>query len=211
MSWRLAQSLIKLREQINAAHPSRSKASDGSIGDTAHSARQSDHNPDNLGRVTAIDITHDPANGVDGHGLSRTLAQDGRTKYVIFAGEIYRSYKLNLGWAKYTGSNSHHHHVHISVLASNADDDALWANIGEAKPRIISRSTLRRGDTGSAVQELQRKLGIRADASFGPETEPAVREFQAHHNLKVDGIVGQATNAKLFGDAEALMQFREDE
>jgi peptidoglycan hydrolase-like protein with peptidoglycan-binding domain len=164
--------------------------SDGSIGDTAHSARKSDHNPNAQGVVTAIDITADTANGVDGHELSRTLAQDGRTKYVIFAGEIYRSYKPHLGWTKYTGANPHNKHVHISVLASNADDDALWANIGEARPKIIGRSTLRYKDRGSSVQDLQRLLGIEQDGVFGNLTLHAVREFQEHHGLEVDGIAG---------------------
>ena len=33
MAWRLAKSLEKLRSQVNAKHPKRSKASDGAIGD----------------------------------------------------------------------------------------------------------------------------------------------------------------------------------
>jgi hypothetical protein len=40
--------------------PERSKESDGSIGNAEHSARQSDHNPDQFGIVRAIDITNDP-------------------------------------------------------------------------------------------------------------------------------------------------------
>lgn len=218
MSWRLAKSLIKLREQINAAHPTRSRVSDGSVGDARHqrAGNKSDHNPNAQGVVTAIDITHDPVNGVDGKHLSRALAEDKRTKYVIFAGEIYRSYKPHLGWAKYTGSNSHNKHVHISVVANGADDVSPWANLGQGDPVVttnapIKRSTLRRGDTGTAVQDLQRRLDIRVDGAFGPDTEHAVREFQAHHGLKVDGVVGKATNAVLFGDSEELLKFREDE
>jgi len=42
MSWRLARSLEPLRNEVNAAAPNRSKASDGTIGDTAHSSRASD-------------------------------------------------------------------------------------------------------------------------------------------------------------------------
>ena len=59
MTWRLAGSLVTLRNEINAAYPGRSKVSDGSIGDTSHSARVSDHNPDAGGVVRAIDVTQD--------------------------------------------------------------------------------------------------------------------------------------------------------
>src|SRR6266542_3302920 len=91
MSWRLAKALEQLRLQINTSFPLRSKVSDGSIGDTAHSNRASDHNPNAAGVVTAIDVTHDVAHGVDGHTLSRQLIKDKRTKYVIFSGEIWKA------------------------------------------------------------------------------------------------------------------------
>src|SRR4051794_9209283 len=60
MAFRLAKALETLRSQVNAAHPTRRKASDGWIGDTAHSARKSDHNPNSAGVVCALDMTHDP-------------------------------------------------------------------------------------------------------------------------------------------------------
>ena len=193
MAWRLALSLEKLRSQINAAFPARSKASDGSIGDQAHASRASDHNPNAQGVVTAIDITHDPEHGVDGEVLSRALAQDKRTKYVIFAGEIYRTYKPNLGWAKYTGPNSHHHHVHISVKQESADDESPWVLSG--KP---ARRTLKFGDSGPDVSDLQTKLSIKADGKFGNHTLFAVREYQLANGLKGDGIVGPKTLALLY-------------
>ena len=45
MSFRLAESLITLREQANTIFPNRSKASDGWIGNAEHATRASDHNP----------------------------------------------------------------------------------------------------------------------------------------------------------------------
>lgn len=57
--------------------------------------------------------------------------------------------------------------------------------------------TLRRGDTGEGVRELQRRLGIAADGSFGPKTEAAVRDLQGLHALKVDGVAGPKTWAVL--------------
>ena len=63
MAWRLARSLDTFGMQMDALWPNRSKVSDGTIGDTAHSHRKSDHNPNSAGVVTARDVTHDPASG----------------------------------------------------------------------------------------------------------------------------------------------------
>lgn len=202
MSWRLAKCLIKLREQLDAAHPQRSKASDGSIGDAAHSARVSQHNPDQNGVVRAIDITHDPANGVDGHVLSRQLVTDSRTYYVIFAGEIWKSRTGK--WEAYRGPNGHFHHVHISVVgdAHDYDDTAPWAlgDVPAVQPGAVApvRRTLKFGDEGPDVIELQAKLGIKADGKFGNHTLFALREYQAFHHLETDGIAGSKVYAVMF-------------
>lgn len=122
-TWRLADALLKLREQVNAAYPKRSKASDGSIGDTAHSARTSDHNPDAHGVVNAIDITHDPASGCDAGKLAEALrrSRDPRIKYVIFGGRIFSSKVEPWVWRPYSGANRHDKHVHVSV-----QNDGEW-------------------------------------------------------------------------------------
>lgn len=63
--WRLADSLVTLRDEINTMFPERSKVSDGAKGDTAHAKRLSDHNPNAAGVVCAIDVTHDTKEGAD--------------------------------------------------------------------------------------------------------------------------------------------------
>ncbi len=60
------------------------------------------------------------------------------------------------------------------------------------------RRTLRRGDVGGDVHELQLQLNRRAaalavDGRWGPATDAAVRAFQEGEGLRVDGIVGPAT------------------
>jgi peptidoglycan hydrolase-like protein with peptidoglycan-binding domain len=56
------------------------------------------------------------------------------------------------------------------------------------------------GAEGRQVQLLQQSLGgVKVDGIFGPETEAAVRSFQAGKGLTVDGIVGPQTSAALRG------------
>jgi hypothetical protein len=68
-----------------------------------------------------------------------------------------------------------------------------------------SYPTLRRGDHGPAVKRAQKhlrrwNLGLdrpTADGSYGEGTGRAVRQFQATHNLKPDGVIGARTWQKL--------------
>src|SRR6185436_13193710 len=55
------------------------------------------------------------------------------------------------------------------------------------------RKTIRRPMKSDLVKELQAKLKLDADGTFGPKTEAAVRQFQRDHNLTPDGIVGPRT------------------
>src|SRR5262245_38586963 len=148
MAWRLAKSIEVLRDQINTMAPTRSKASDGTIGNAEHAARSSDHNPwvkdGSTGVVTAIDITHDPAHGVTGSGIAEAIraSRDPRVKYIIFNHRICNSTPVSKGgkkyaaweWSPYTGKNAHEHHVHISVKSDKTlyDSREPWAQ-GEAK------------------------------------------------------------------------------
>jgi putative chitinase len=75
---------------------------------------------------------------------------------------------------------------------------ALTGDIPTRAPiSAATTATLRRGSTGDAVKQMQRKLGIPADGDFGPGTEAAVRKWQAANGLTADGIVGPKTLAAL--------------
>lgn len=200
MTWRLALSLKTLRAQVDAKWPGRSKASDGSIADAAHSARKSDHNPDASGRVNAIDITHDPANGLDAGALAEILRNSGdpRLKYIISNARIASADK-GWAWRPYTGLNAHRHHVHVSVVSGPiGDGEQQWDLDGIAPGQPL----LKRGDRGAAVRHLQMRLNrmgwlVTVDGDFGARTAAAVEHFQLVRHLTVDGVVGAETWAAL--------------
>lgn len=114
--WRLAKSLEVLRKECNAYAPTRSKTKDGTIGDKAHQLHDSRHNPNKENVVTAWDLTHDPAGGMDAHKLVRkmTLNPHPDLYYIISNGEAaYRT--TGFVWKTYKGSDPHLGHAHIAV------------------------------------------------------------------------------------------------
>ena len=60
---------------------------------------------------------------------------------------------------------------------------------------VKNRPTLRRGDSGPFVSEVQLKLRVNGGGSdqFGPKTEAAVRAFQRTQGMLADGIIGPKT------------------
>lgn len=85
---------------------------------------------------------------------------------------------------------------------------------GEVKPKS-TRPTLRRGNNGETVKEMQELLLKHghdlgkwgADGKFGDATETAVRLFQSINGLYVDGIVGVKTWAALEADAVKALSY----
>jgi len=79
-----------------------------------------------------------------------------------------------------------------SMMAGTAPNPSVVpATDGDGRP------TLRRGDTGALVKQVQTKVGVAASGNFDGETEAAVRRFQHDHGLVPDGIVGPRTWATL--------------
>lgn len=135
MAYYLAPALASLRDEVNRAHPRRDKTSDGWIGDTAHAARKSDHNPDyaNGGVVRALDIDHD---GIDKVKLRQIVCADPRVEYFIQDWKIYTR-QNGFRAARYTGSNGHTGHSHTSLRHGAAYEMAgTWGYAaGTAAPR----------------------------------------------------------------------------
>ncbi len=72
---------------------------------------------------------------------------------------------------------------------------------GDVPVPTPTKPTLRKGSTGKYVVECQNALltlgydlsPSGADGKYGKKTETAVKQFQKHEKLKVDGIVGKNT------------------
>lgn len=170
--WRVAKSLDVLLAEVNARAPKRSKASDGSIGDAAHAARTSDHNPwvhdaAGVGVVRARDFTHDPAGGLDADWLAAQVADQlgkhpalGSGAYVIRSRRIISTDRLREGWRPYSGSNPHEHHVHVSVGLRGYDSTAPWL----AAPKPAGK--VRRPEVRAALAAL-RKVRDTAKTAVG--------------------------------------------
>jgi hypothetical protein len=124
----------QLRLQVDDNYPDRDRASDGWIGNLAHSLRPSDHNPDEQGIVRAIDIDRD-LSGKAKPDLMPDLAdqirlfakrdKSKRVSYVIFNGRIASS-RMGWRWRTYKGSSPHTSHCHVSFTKKGDSDDSFF-------------------------------------------------------------------------------------
>jgi hypothetical protein len=77
---------IAVLRQATALRPKRKKASDGLLPSAAHlkASPTSDHNTG-----LAVDLTHDPKNGIDCEEIFENIKADKRVKYLIFNKKIW--------------------------------------------------------------------------------------------------------------------------
>lgn len=143
----VAPAVVALQLTLDLARPGRRDVwPDGTIGDAAHAARESDHNPDDDDQVCAVDV-HDSDELDDGE-LYESLKRAGSAnpvKYAINAGRIWSPAR---GEHAYTGSNAHKDHCHVSVTQAGKNRTAPWY-----LPGITTRE-----DDGDMTPEQDRKL-----------------------------------------------------
>jgi hypothetical protein len=135
MKPKLCKAGQQLREQFDDSFPSRLRDSDGWIADARHvAAGTSDHIPDPSSQsiVRAIDVDRDVSGKAkpdlmpDIADQLRKLAKtDKRIAYIIFNGRI-ASPRLGWRWRKYTGSNPHNHHCHVSFTRKGDEDGSFF-------------------------------------------------------------------------------------
>lgn len=129
---------VTLRDQVNEMWPSRNKASDGWIGDSAHASRKgwgtngkgSYHNQDPKGIVHAIDLDEGFL-GKGGQKIAMEFAEQlatycregkdgGRIAHIVYENQVASATANN--WHFRGSGYGHKHHVHIS-FTNRADHD----------------------------------------------------------------------------------------
>jgi hypothetical protein len=120
---RATPAAIAVLRQATAIAPLRMKASDGLLPSQAHmkASPNSDHNTG-----LAVDLTHDPKHGIDCVDIFEKLKEDARVEYLIFKGKIWSKARAKEGNRKYTGSNQHTRHLHISIKPELSKDTSPW-------------------------------------------------------------------------------------
>jgi peptidoglycan hydrolase-like protein with peptidoglycan-binding domain len=103
----------------------------------------------------------------------------------------HKEYALPLGRKSDPSFDMVDFRARVAALLTGATP-APGPDIGDS-PRAV----LRRGAKGALVKQLQAKLGLPEDGTFGPNTEAKVRAFQQAQGLAADGVVGAKSWAAL--------------
>jgi hypothetical protein len=218
MSAVLTIGLTTVRTEFNTVFPKRDKASDGWIGDQAHQAGVSGHNPDRTGKaeykdgdsldeVRAIDVDKDlrdaSANKVTMEKVVQYLVQRARSgayvpfRYIIFNRRIW---SRSDGWKTrtYTGANAHDQHAHFSGDYTQTADN--WkGSLGLAtlvkvvvkpptKPKPTAPATLPKYKNGSRVNS-------RTENNVGTDVATLQRFIGKDEAGSADGKFGPKTEA----------------
>jgi peptidoglycan hydrolase-like protein with peptidoglycan-binding domain len=89
---------------------------------------------------------------------------------------------------------AHDEHINVPVRSGVHGLGAIAPSSPTAPHALIKK-----GSVNGDVALAQKLLGITVDGDFGPNTDKAVRAFQAAHGLSVDGVIGQNTWPVLLG------------
>lgn len=200
--WHLAPCLVALLRDADDLAPHRRRTSDGTIGDSAHQARRSDHNPDSSGTVAALDLGHDPAAGFDTWKIAQTLAAhiaDGSERRVAYliSGDpsrrgdlIFHAVNGRWQWDPHPATNNSHnsHHLHVSTVS----DPALRGSVA-AWP-LVQPPAPAPADTGEPTMLLIQR---------GPNGPVAATDFVAKRALGPSQLAAakQAIKAQTRRDA----------
>ncbi|MEY8655363.1 C40 family peptidase [Brachybacterium paraconglomeratum] len=111
----------------------------------------------------------------------------------------------------FTGGAAHANDLALMEDSSSQSTSAEQAPAAETASSSdeTSTETLRRGDSGASVEQLQSALNDRgADLPvtgfFGSMTEDAVQDVQSSAGIAVDGVVGADTRAALEGGSGSV-------
>lgn len=222
---RLVYAGVTLRNQVNLRWPSRDKRSDGWIGDSAHQARPSDHNPDKNGWVHALDIDHDFLGGNRGSEEAEKFANEliklardggdrGRLKYVVYNNRIASGTHTNQYWTWRSGNWGHIQHIHVSFTPKAQKDGSdfplpifnieYWdgvvpkienVNASGADPSLMNLAAWR---VAARLKDLGFYKGDLNPKYIQGYPRKAVESFQKSQGWKGSGNYGQRTHDSIF-------------
>lgn len=205
MAWRAAKSLLTLQAQLKPHAPAAPALTWGLVGDLRHEST-SDHSPHDFPDwgtdiVTAADFP-------DGYGLDAWTvldtirrSRDPRAKYGISRGRIFSNRQVGAvpawTWRKYTGSDGHWTHGHLSVVGDKRADQTHPWPVGLG---ATAANTPEGDDMTPAQLELLSAMAYRVDAVTygadktrgGPYANEPVWLVQQIKAL----LVGQAASAQ---------------
>jgi hypothetical protein len=115
---------IAVLRQATALYPKRKKTISGIVAFVQRIRKASPNSDHNTG--LAVDLTHDPKNGIDCAVIFEKLKEDERVSYLIFNKKIWARAKAKSGNRPYSGSNPHTKHLHISINADKSNDTSPW-------------------------------------------------------------------------------------
>ncbi len=217
MAWRLSGNLNVISVDVTKAYPGTVVYT---IGDDAHKATASDHNSDARGIVCAIDVMiRGKFTKAAANRLVSALKGRSDLTYIIYNRTIWSK---KYGWKarKYTGSNPHTDHVHVSTAHTATVDKVRthvkWPAAVVSKPSTpvktggstgsgkvtyqpyknaaLGSRVIRLGTVGSDVKKLQKFIGVKpVDGFCGSETVEAIKKYQKMRGYTVDGVAGTQT------------------
>jgi hypothetical protein len=222
---RLVAAGVTLRDQVNKRWANRDKRSDGWIGDSAHQARPSDHNPDRNGWVHAIDLDHDFFGPNRGSGEAEKFANEliklardgkdrGRLKYVVYNNRIASGTHRNQYWTWRRGNWGHTQHIHVSFTSKAQTDGSDFPlpifNINEwdgVVPQINNVNAAAADPSLMNVAAWRLACRLKDLGFYNGNVNPkysqgyprrAVENFQKAQGWKGSGNYGQKTHNAIF-------------
>jgi hypothetical protein len=134
-------------DDANRVAPGRNKATDGILPDARHLAQgvASDHNPDARGICHAVDVTNDPAHGMNTWAWGQIIADriksgaETRVKYVVSNNgtvDVIFNPSISMVWRQ-NGSpkQEHRSHLHTSILSTpEAENSTAPYFVGSSSP-----------------------------------------------------------------------------
>lgn len=198
MAWVVTASLARLMADFRTTFPNKDRESDGTVGDLAHQAETSGHNPDDTAgsrseytdadskaEVRAIDVDNDlRAAGVSMQNvidrMLQTSADLRRLRYIIYNRVIW---SRSNDWRPraYTGSSPHTEHAHFSGDPGTDEDSSPWSSVlsfleddmEQSNPLIAPWSSNTVGNALAVVMETRKGLWVDGDSTGYGAPAPA--------------------------------------